>query len=87
MRAGRLARVALRTTPAPAETFEVLRSKDGLYLETRRGRGERGVAARVLRVRNRSTAELLGGEMEILTRDRIYEQAVESAAKEIISQI
>ncbi len=87
MRPGRLARVALRTAADPAETFEVLRSKDGQCLETRRERGKSGGAARVLKVRNRSTAELLGGEMDILTRDRIYEQAVESAAKEMISQI
>src|SRR5207253_65418 len=78
MRRGRLARVRLETADA---SFEVLRSEDGVYLETcarhdkeaedgvyletcarhdKEARGER-----VFKVRNRSTGNLLGRELEI----------------------
>lgn len=81
MKQGRLARVELC---AEAETgsssFVVRRSEDGLYLETQVARGEEVRAARVLKVRNRSAAVLLGRELEIVGHDTVYEEALRLAA-------
>ncbi|HKP47109.1 MAG TPA: glucose-6-phosphate dehydrogenase assembly protein OpcA [Pyrinomonadaceae bacterium] len=78
IRPGRLALVELR---APDEiSFGVERSKDGqlVIAEAKLGGGvQRG---RVLPVRNRSTAQLLTREMEILCNDRIYQEALVVAA-------
>lgn len=86
MKRGRLARVELsaeaaKTSTLPASTFSVSRSDDGLYLETRAAREGDERAARVLKVRNRSTAVLLGRELEIICRDKMYEEAVKIAAR------
>lgn len=81
MKRGRLARVELRTEAAPMSTFSVSRSEDGLYLETRAARDGDERATRVLKVRNRSAAVLLGRELEIICRDEVYEDAVKTAAR------
>lgn len=75
MKAGRLAQISLETSDARA-VFFVRRSEDGLHLETQARIGERVCPDRVLPVRNRTTAVLLGREMEILGRDVVYEEAV-----------
>jgi glucose-6-phosphate dehydrogenase assembly protein OpcA len=80
MKPGRLARVELRTDSDPASTFVVSRSEDGLYLETQVARGEDVRAARVLKVRNRSAAVLLGRELEIINHEEVYEEALRTAA-------
>lgn len=79
LRPGRLACVALTTESSAPATFEVRRSEDGRRLETNAIQGSQSNQARVSPVRNRSAAELLGGEMEILCRDRVYEEAVFNA--------
>ncbi|MEA2173570.1 MAG: hypothetical protein QOD00_1162, partial [Blastocatellia bacterium] len=80
MKPGRLARVELKTESEPAATFVVSRSEDGLYLETQVTRGEEVRGARVLKVRNRSAAALLGRELEIIHHEEIYEEALKMAA-------
>lgn len=80
MKPGRLARVELRAESAPVSTFVVSRSDDGLYLETRVARGANERAARVLKVRNRSAAVLVGRELEIICHDAVYEDALKAAA-------
>jgi glucose-6-phosphate dehydrogenase assembly protein OpcA len=81
MKPGRLARVELKTeSDGPASTFVVSRSEDGLYLETQVARGEDVRAARVLKVRNRSAAVLLGRELEIISHEDVYEEALRTAA-------
>jgi glucose-6-phosphate dehydrogenase assembly protein OpcA len=80
MKPGRLARVELKTESEPAATFVVSRSEDGLYLETQVTRGEDVRGARVLKVRNRSAAVLLGRELEIIHHEEVYEEALKMAA-------
>jgi hypothetical protein len=81
MKPGRLARVELKTESGDkASTFVVSRSEDGLYLETQVARGQDVRAARVLKVRNRSAAVLLGRELEIITHEEVYEGALRTAA-------
>jgi glucose-6-phosphate dehydrogenase assembly protein OpcA len=80
MKAGRLAQISLETSDARS-VFLVRRSEDGLHLETQARIGERVCPDRVLPVRNRTTAALLGREMEILCRDEVYEEAVNFGIK------
>ncbi|HEY3024652.1 MAG TPA: glucose-6-phosphate dehydrogenase assembly protein OpcA [Pyrinomonadaceae bacterium] len=80
LKAGRLASVALTTeSPAPV-TFAVRRSEDGKHLETSVTRDNQINRTRVLPVRNRSAADLLGREMEIVCRDSVYEEAILKSA-------
>jgi glucose-6-phosphate dehydrogenase assembly protein OpcA len=80
---GRLVQVELRTKSENSGSFVVRRSEDGNHLlaEARlSGDVHRG---RMLPVRNRSAAQLLSREMEILCNDRIYQEALAVAAKMI----
>jgi glucose-6-phosphate dehydrogenase assembly protein OpcA len=78
MRPGRLARVELQSTQHNA-SFVVQRAENGLHLETHAMIEGRPCPGRTLPVRNRSTAELLAREMEILAKDTTYEAAVRVA--------
>lgn len=78
MKPGRLARVELQSTPNNA-SFVVQRADNGLHLETHAMIEGRPCPGRTLPVRNRSTAELLAREMEILAKDTTYEAAVRVA--------
>ncbi|HUS11615.1 MAG TPA: glucose-6-phosphate dehydrogenase assembly protein OpcA [Pyrinomonadaceae bacterium] len=82
---GRLVRVELRTgddeSGARPASFIVTRSEDNLHLVTEAKLGTTTHRGRVLPVRNRSTAQLLSREMEILCNDQIYEEAVAVAAR------
>lgn len=78
MRPGRLARVELESTQHNA-SFVVQRAENGLHLETHAMIEGRPCPGRTLPVRNRSTAELLAREMEILAKDTTYEAAVRVA--------
>jgi glucose-6-phosphate dehydrogenase assembly protein OpcA len=75
---GRLAHVELAT--ADSMTFEVERSQDGLYLETRVNEQEQANRRRILQSHTRALHDLLGGEMDILCRDQMWEDAVHRAA-------
>lgn len=76
---GRLARIELKTGAGEA-LFVVQRSDDGLHLETHATIDGRLCPGRTLPVRNRSTAQLLSREMEILNKDTAYEDALRLAA-------
>jgi glucose-6-phosphate dehydrogenase assembly protein OpcA len=84
---GRLVQVELRTSADESDrepaTFVVARSADNLHLVTEATVGSSKHRGRVLPVRNRSTAVLLGREMEILCNDQIYQEAVAMAARMI----
>ena len=87
MRPGRLAQVALfRQGNSDQASFVVSRSADGLRLKTETKIGSAVHPGRVLQVRNRSTAQLLSREMEILCNDSVYEEAIRSAATMIGAQ-
>jgi glucose-6-phosphate dehydrogenase assembly protein OpcA len=73
---GRLMSVKLLTKSAEPTTFEVRRSEDGVYLKATISKGAETRELRTSKVRNRSVADLLSREMEILCRDRIYEEAL-----------
>jgi glucose-6-phosphate dehydrogenase assembly protein OpcA len=75
LKPGRLVRVELRSDEKPT-AFVVRRNKNGLHLEAYanvRGQIQPG---QLLPVRNRSTAQLVGREMEILINDAVYTEAV-----------
>ena len=82
---GWIARVVLTAEAEPQSTFVVSRSEDGRYLETRAVSGEGTRATRTLTGGDKSEAELLGRELEILSHDRIYEEAVDAAAGMLVS--
>ena len=73
---GRLVRVELRTNADEPASFTVTRSADNLHLSTEAKLGLQVHSGRVLPVRNRSAAQLLSREMEILCNDKIYQEAL-----------
>jgi glucose-6-phosphate dehydrogenase assembly protein OpcA len=77
---GRLARVELQSQ-ADGSAFKVERSADLHRVLTEARLGTNVDRGRVLPVRNRSTAQLLSREMEILCNDQIYQEAVAMAAE------
>jgi|SRR5882672_7393523 len=88
---GRLVQVELRSSGAgsgakadkhPA-SFVVARSDDNQHLLTEAKLRSATHRGRVLPVRNRSAAQLLSREMEILCNDQIYQEAVAMAAEMI----
>lgn len=79
---GRLARVELQSQ-ADGSAFKVERSADLQRVLTEAKLGTNVDRGRVLPVRNRSTAQLLSREMEILCNDQIYQEAISMAAKMI----
>jgi glucose-6-phosphate dehydrogenase assembly protein OpcA len=82
---GRLVQVELRSggdeDGARPASFIVSRSEDNLHLVTEAKLGPTSHRGCVLPVRNRSNAQLLSREMEILCNDQIYQEAVAVAAK------
>jgi glucose-6-phosphate dehydrogenase assembly protein OpcA len=76
---GRLARVELAT--GSSVTFAVTRSADGLHLETIINAEQADPHGAVSQSHTRSVADLLGGEMEIICRDRVWEAALTKAAE------
>ncbi len=80
IRPGRLARAELATDMTGAG-FTVIRHDNGRHLETRATMDGVEQPGRVLPVRNRSTAQLLGRELEIICNDNVYAEAVRVAAK------
>ena len=83
---GHLALVTLESEADRAVVFTVRRSADGQRIETSVARDEEKSSQRVLGYEGLSETDLLGKELEILSHDRVYEQAV-LAAGEIIKAI
>jgi glucose-6-phosphate dehydrogenase assembly protein OpcA len=77
---GRLVEVELRTSGRQPASFSVKRSADNLHILAEANIGTDIHRGRVLPVRNRSLAQLLSREMEILTNDNLYQQALAIAA-------
>jgi len=80
---GRLVQVELRSSLEKAGSFKVARSDDNLYVLAEAKLGRQTHRGRVLPVRNRSAAQLLSREMEILCNDQIYQEAIAVAARMI----
>lgn len=83
---GRLVQVELRSSLAGAGSFKVARSSDNLHVLAEAKLGTNTHRGRVLPVRNRSAAQLLSREMEILCNDQIYQEAVALVARMIATQ-
>jgi hypothetical protein len=62
-------------------SFKITRSEDNIHLLTEAKLSGEVLRGRVLPVRNRSFAQLLGREMEILSNDQIYQDALSVAAR------
>jgi glucose-6-phosphate dehydrogenase assembly protein OpcA len=80
---GRLVQVELRSSHERTGSFKVARSDDNLYVLAEAKVGRQTHRGRVLPVRNRSAAQLLSREMEILCNDQIYQEALAVVAKMI----
>lgn len=78
---GRLVRIQLQTKISQGASFTVFRSEDNLHLTTEARIKTNVHGGRVLPVRNRSAARLLGREMEILCNDKIYQEAIDMGAR------
>jgi glucose-6-phosphate dehydrogenase assembly protein OpcA len=78
---GWIARIELSAdSPFPGR-FVVLRSEDGRYLETEVIADGETRLSRTLIGNDKSEAELLACELEIISHDRIYEEALAAAAQ------
>jgi len=75
LKPGRLVKVELQSE-REAATFVVIRNENGLHLETYATLSGETQPGQLLPVRNRSTAQLVGREMEILTNDEVYTEAL-----------
>ncbi len=73
---GRLVQVNLRTDDESPASFVVARSADNTHILAEARIGSDAKRGRLLPVRNRSSAQLLAREMEILSVDRVYRDAV-----------
>ncbi|HEX8141281.1 MAG TPA: glucose-6-phosphate dehydrogenase assembly protein OpcA [Pyrinomonadaceae bacterium] len=79
---GWIARIELSAeASASPSKFVVLRSKDGRYLETQVSGAGETLSSRALLGGDKSEAELLACELEIISHDRIYEEAISVAAR------
>jgi glucose-6-phosphate dehydrogenase assembly protein OpcA len=78
---GRLARVELQSHLDPPASFVVARTVNNLHLLAEAKLGSDIHRGRVLPVRNRSAAQLLSREMEILCNDDVYADAIRMALK------
>ena len=78
---GGIARVELQTESDTHASFIVMRAEDGRNLETRTDILADASIARVLVGGDKSEAQLLSAELEILCHDKIYEEAVAKAAE------
>jgi glucose-6-phosphate dehydrogenase assembly protein OpcA len=77
---GWIARLELSATEPFSSRFVVLRSRDGRYLETEVTVNGQARSSRRLTGGDKSEAELLARELEIISHDRIYEEAISAAA-------
>jgi len=80
---GRLVSVELGIVHESPVSFVVERSEDNSLILAEARVGSEVKRGRVLPVRNRNTAQLLAREMEIPSRDRVYQEAVVMAARMI----
>ncbi len=81
---GRLVKIELHSKSENPASFAVARSSDNLHLLTEAYVKKDVHRGRVMPVRNRSAAQLLGREMEILCNDQIYQEALTVASQLIV---
>ncbi|HZS05990.1 MAG TPA: glucose-6-phosphate dehydrogenase assembly protein OpcA [Blastocatellia bacterium] len=88
---GHIAKVTLKADSFAEESsdaeFTVTKSSEGTRLETTIFIGHESRPGRVLSYKRMGEAELIGRELEILTRDRVYEQAVLAAGDLLMAYI
>jgi glucose-6-phosphate dehydrogenase assembly protein OpcA len=75
-KAGRLVHIGLGANHKSPARFVVTRSEDNRHILAEAQIGSDVQRGRLLPVRNRSTAQLLAREMEILSRDSVYQEAI-----------
>ena len=73
---GGIASVELIVDSETHKSFVAMRVEDGRDLETREASDTKTRTTRVVSSADKSEAELLAAELEILSHDRIYEEAV-----------
>lgn len=78
---GGIARVELIVESGTHRRFVAMRAEDGRDLETREASDAKTRTTRVVSGADKSEAELLAAELEILSHDRIYEEAVVKAVE------
>jgi hypothetical protein len=78
---GGIARVELVAESDPSVSFIVMRAGDSRDLKTQEATDADTRTMRVIAGADESEAELLAVELGILSRDRIYEEAVAKAAE------
>ena len=77
---GWIARIELSASEPSPSRFVVLRSREGRYLETEVTVDGQARSSRKLTGGDKSEAELLASELEIICHDRIYEEAIAAVA-------
>lgn len=82
---GRLVQVVLQSSLEGSASFTVARSADNLSILAEAKLGSQTHRGRVLPVRNRSAAQLLSREMEILCNDQMYQDALAIVARMIMA--
>lgn len=83
---GRLVHVELRSSHKPPASFIVTRSDDDTHILAEAQLGSQVTRGRLLPARNRSTAQLIAREMEILSHDLVYRQAL-AMVDEMLKQL
>jgi glucose-6-phosphate dehydrogenase assembly protein OpcA len=78
---GWIVSIELSAERASPGSFVVLRSEDGRYLETEVSGDGAARSSRTLVGGDKSEAELLALELQIICHDRIYEDAISAAAE------
>ena len=78
---GGIARVELVVESGTHKSFVAMRAEDGRDLQTREASDAKTRTTRVVSGADKSEAELLAAELEILSHDRIYEEAVVKAVE------
>ncbi len=80
---GQIVGVELRADSEPPASFSVSCGEDGPCFKTHASFGDGALASRTLSCEDEREAVLLGRELEILCRSRVYEDAVAAAAEMI----
>ncbi len=87
---GHLAQVTLKADSFAEEasdaSFTVTKSDEGTRLKTSIFIGHEARVGRVLSYVKHTTSELIGRELEFLSRDRVYEQAVGTAGEMLVAE-
>lgn len=78
---GRLVYIKLATSSEKPGVFEIRRSDDGSHLQSKILIGDQVHPSRILAIRRQELSELLRSELDVLARDRVFEEAVGMAVQ------